>query len=344
MRWTIPRDLEPTWLTDRVGEQKRYDSLWHGVTLISGPTGSGKTLLAVMFIYSYAMKPSFRCLGRSCNDSKCRKEWTIYTNSKTLTGDGWKRKSGKHKGESVIKDIDDILPMLQSKTPIDHAIFFVDEVQEWIDNRTSMSRDNREVGYIIAQMRKMTTKAYLTTPNINTIDRRVREMAKRTFSCWNPDKHGMKVHALVRELNVGHLAPWKRDQMDKDSHREYFTGPYRHLYQTHEQIDPPRFFSPTERVNIVQRDENGEKHLVTTTYKSIIEDGLIKPLLLTDPPVTSVSAAPLLVDLKATFGIDWDEGKLRSTMRALGYFDDSEGVFEIGVDNTQTVDLDEVAA
>lgn len=323
MHWGRQKYLEPARF-DGAARGREHRGLWHGVSLISGPTGGGKTALAVMFVWNLAMKPEFQCKGRSCNNYKCTTKWTIYTNSTKLTGPGWLRK-----GEVVVFPIDEILPKLQAKQKVDHVIFFVDEVQEWIDNRESMSRDNKEVSYIIAQMRKLTCKTYMTTPNINTIDRRVRDMAKRTFNCWCPDGKATNVRALVRDLNVGHLAPWERDSMP-DAYREYFTEPYKHLYDTHEQLSPPSFFNINEKVNVRFEDPTtGEPNIMTTTYRSALEDVVLKSLLL--DYVMQPTAAQIIDMLFQHFGIQFDTGRLATAMKALGYTPQDNDTYNIGV-------------
>ena len=291
------------------------------MTLISGPTGAGKTALAVMFVWNLAMKPEFQCKGRSCNKKGCKVKWTIYTNSKRLTGTSWERD-----GESVVHDIDEILPMIQAKKKIDHAIFFVDECQEWIDNRSSMSKGNKEVSYLIAQMRKMTCKTYMTTPSINNIDRRVRDAAKRTFTVWNPDEKAVSVHALIRQLNVGNLAPWERDRL-RDDYRVFFTAPYKHMYDTHEQLDPPKFFDVTDKINIVRVTEV-ETTIDELSYADIIKKVIRIFLLL---GLMKVGNDQMLAQLKQDFGIDWDLGRLSMVLRTLNYAQDESGMYKIGI-------------
>ena len=329
--WRRQRYLKPALLSG-VSPGRANKGLWHGVTLISGPTGGGKTALAIMLIYNMAMKPQFQCKGRSCNNSKCTTKWEIYTNSTKLTGRAWERN-----GASVIHPIDEILPMLQAKKKVDHVIFFVDEVQEWIDSRQSMKKDNKEVSYIIAQMRKLTCKTYMTTPNINAIDRRVRDMAKRTFTCWNPDGKATNVRTLIRELNVGHLAPWERDNI-RDAYREYFTEPYKHFYDTHEQLSPPSFFTPNETVRIKTINQHGEPQIIKTTYKSIIEDSIIENMMLDNN--MKPTAEELLAALNEEFHIVWDIGKLATSMKHIGYNQQEDGSYHLGVDNTPTYDVD----
>lgn len=333
MEWKEPEWDEAQWedpeFVERSGLRR---GVWHGLQVIWGPTGSGKSVLVTAIIYLHISRPEYRCLGRSCGDKSCREEWEVYTNSTKLKGPKWERN-----GKSVVHDIEDVIPEIMAKKDIGHALFYIEELQEWWDSRRSSSKGNVELSYVAAQLRKAKCKAYGTTPNLNLIDKRGREIAKRATRVYNPDQEAINVGGQMREMSVGHLHPDELDALE-DEEWMFFTKPYRDLYDTHERFNRPNFFNPRGRVNTVQVVESGRgktkkvsRQVVPTTYSDLVDKMTIWDLIINDG-VYRISPAELCDQVLARHNVRLTEAKLDLIMADLGYATDDEGRYEVGID------------
>ena len=313
-------------------ETSRRRGVWHGLTVIWGPTGSGKSALANALIWRHCFRPGLRCLGRSCGDKSCREEWTVYTNSQKLKGPSWERD-----GVSVVQDIETIIPQLMAKKDIGHALLYLEEFQEWMDSRRSSSRGNIVISYIFAQLRKAKTIAYATTPNFTLIDKRAREIAKRDIRVYNPDEEAINVGGVVREQSIGYLHPRALEEIE-DEDMMFFIKPYRDLYDTHETFKQPKFFSPSARVNVVTVSEKGRgknktlaREVVPMSFTQLVNEGTLYDLI-AEHGVHKIAPAELLAKVYERWRVALDEAKLDVIMQALDYPADDEGNYLVGVD------------
>ena len=198
----------------------------HGVNAMVGPTGSGKSLLVVLMARAYyegrARDPATgMCV---CRESGCEQKWTVYANMKAP--------ARKEKGRWTTP-LDVAGDLLSSDSELSHAVIILDEGYQTFDSRRSMRTENVKIANQLSQIRKHENRLFISSPSIDSIDRRIRQMIKRVYNCWSPDE-GRHVCAAVHELNLAHLPPWLRDQ--RPELRRWYTAPYWKYYDSWEQI------------------------------------------------------------------------------------------------------------
>ena len=234
-------------------ERKDDDSLYeidHGIVALTGPNGAGKSMVGVNIAYPQTQKP---CRGEKCGDPSCEKLTICYTSDGSMVAAGW------------AKPIDEIIPYVVSgmndhpKTK--HMMLFLDEGHLFMDNRSSMTRENRIMNGFIRQIRKFNCIALLTTPSLDSIDRVPASLTKLTVNVWNPRKNNRFIKALVRPLSLGHIDPRLRSKIP-DKEMTFDCGKTRHLYVSESTVSPPVI--DILRKEIYLRSKHGGRH---STYK-----------------------------------------------------------------------------
>ncbi len=198
----------------------------HGVNAMVGPTGSGKSLLAVMMARLYydgkALDPvTGKCVCRTRN---CEQPWTVYANM---------RGSARKEHGAWTQPLDLARDLLSSDSELSHAVVILDEGYQVLDSRRSVRNENVKISAQLTQIRKHDNRLFITAPSFDMIDVRIRQQVKRIFNCWTPDE-GRHVMAAVHQMSLGYLPPWKRNRPPEL--KRFYTAPYRKFYDSWEQI------------------------------------------------------------------------------------------------------------
>lgn len=114
----------------------------------------------------------------------------------------------KDSGQSVVANfaIEGIAEKFNMKTFLKakyHDCFMIlDEVYQYIDSRYSMSELNRFFSYILFQSRKLNIDLYIIAQEIDTIDKRFRELMQNFIACFQHEKGFYYVKRCVQTQKV----------------------------------------------------------------------------------------------------------------------------------------------
>lgn len=217
----------------------------HGVYAFTGPPGSGKTLLAVHFARKYVKGQFDVC---PCGEkSGCK--WVCFSNLEST----WKTKNNK---DGWSEPLDVAGAMIDRDQNINHSILLLDEAYLYADSRRAQKGTNLEMGYFVAQRRKISgsiVKMFYSVQSINMIDRRVREMTSRVYNCWT-DNEGRHVKYTLTHLAQGHLPPWLRNKTKSSAYKE-LTEHDKKYYDQHELVDADEINNKGQQTTIILKDE-----------------------------------------------------------------------------------------
>lgn len=80
--------------------------------------------------------------------------------------------------------LDNFMSMIDNKENLTDCILLLDELHIWLDSRTSMSKRNRVVSYLLLQSRKLSIDIFYTTQYITQVDVRVRNLTNTLVECY----------------------------------------------------------------------------------------------------------------------------------------------------------------
>jgi len=167
------------------------------IIALTGPMGSGKTLLLSMFAHKYFSKPF---------------NSTIYANYhlnfpfKTLS----------------MKEITD------GDFNFTNSFLAMDEIHQFMDSRLSGTKKNRTIGYFITQSRKRNLILAYTTQQSHQIDKRLRSNTDYFIKCEN-----LSPKDAVKDICIR----WTINDMEGHSSTYTFQAdPYFGLYDTHQVV------------------------------------------------------------------------------------------------------------
>ena len=227
------------------GDTRRHRPETHGIYGAIGPKGCGKSLLFVYLAHKY-VETTFTPETCPCRDRK-RKDhsWTVYTNMRSAsTGEGaWAR------------PLDILGDMIDAESPVDHAIMLVDEAYLMADSRRAMRTSNMEIARFVTQLRKRSVKMFLTLVNLNSLDRRLRELMTRIYDCWTPNE-GRTVCAAVFRLAQGDRPRFMRHR--RPTFRSWRTQGAWKLYDSMELFDSADMTGYDRETSIMQLGKDGQ--------------------------------------------------------------------------------------
>ena len=290
--------------------RERVDS--HGLYIYAGPTGSGKTLLAVCHSYAYA--------NRRCNlcEPECGKSWKVYANLEST--------------QEWALSIEAASQLIASEGELEHAVIILDEAYLNAESRRSMRNENLQLDYFLRQTRKKTVKLFFTSQTVDILDRRIRGSAKRVYNVWNPDGRGLVVGAMVYRREDGRAAPWKRRM--RPQIRWWFTASYRDKYRTDEVISEEGALSREQYV-YARVPVAGQVVMKRFSYRRLVE------LVVEDMAVAGGSKLrPTLEEVAQEIerrygGIGMKPAVLNKHLQDIGYrpqFDGEDNRYLLGVD------------
>lgn len=287
-----------------------------GCDVIAGPKGSGKSAVAVyrsyMFATGQARMPDGSCI---CQRSDCPKEWVAYTNMQSTWidhpaakdyGGGWARPM----------DMDSIVKHDLQK----HCVVILDEGYQHIDARRGMQKSSIEITDEISQSRKSGVITSLTSISLDWIDKRIRGQARAYYNCWCPSRDAKYVFAVVTNVSVGHLPPWKRKKITPQIVR-FDTWRTRNKYNTYDRVDDretTKNAGSMDRQIFIRDPNTGEVMLQNV--------GAIVLNVMFDTALRQSTIHPEeIVDIAAEKGVPVSEGAVRRIATQSGFMLTGDG-------------------
>ena len=307
----------------------------HGVNAMVGPTGSGKSLLAVMMARQYFEGQAIdRNTGLCvCRTRKCDQTWTVYANM---------RASARAEYGAWTKPLDLARDLLSGDSELSHSVVILDEGYQVLDSRRAVRNENVKIAAQLTQIRKHDNRLFITAPSFDMIDVRIRQQVKRIFNCWTPDE-GRHVMAAVHQMSLGYLPPWKRNM--RPVLKRFYTSPYRRFYNSWEQIrDDEALGAWKNAPGVFTEMEDGKRYYVT--HQSLIDRTLVD---LVNRGVREVSAAFIADQITNEIFAPVQTGYVRRVLADAGFLtrpnDDGEDMFVIlaGQDKTTLAHVPEGA-
>jgi len=310
----------------------------HGVYAFTGPPGSGKTLLAVHFARKYVKRkfkicpcgncgtckqPSntrSRSSGCQCKPSEktpCKIKWECFTNLESTH-----KTEDNPKGWAKPLDIQGV--MMDRDQDINHSVLILDEAYLFADSRRAQKTSNMEMGYFIAQRRKISgsvVKAFYSVQSIDMIDRRIREQTSRVYNCWTPND-GYEIYYTLHHLAQGHLAPWQRNKMRAKPFKE-LTEHTKQYYDTNELVDTDEVSTRGQPTTlIIERD--GQKYRITS-------DDAMEQVIggFVDENTKTVKTADIVSKVKEIFNMQISNRQAKEFMQEYNYRQTDNGVFQV---------------
>ena len=301
----------------------------HALYCFLGPPGSGKTLLAVKFARGYARR---RAKGQPClcGVASCdRPEWHIVSNiPSTYT-------ENNPKGQAWAEKLDVVETLMERATELSHVIVIADETYMFADSRKSTSNNNIGVTQFVAQRRKLgggVTKVFFAALEFDMLDRRIRGQCTRTFNCWTPNE-GMTVGAVIQDLALAHLPPWRR-RRSPPRFRMYYTEHDRYWYDTHDQVDNDELASRNVELRVWVKGPDGRTEAVylADMVGEVLYDAVGKG-------IPMITAEAVRQEIEGYYGIPIPISRVRQELLSQGFAttttDTGETAFFLVVDRSQ---------
>ncbi len=310
-----------TWFDPSLGPQGDP----HGIHILIGPPGSGKTLLLVHCMRPYAMglvrdPVTGGCL---CGKPDCHKEWTAYTNIKSTWIDG-----PNPKGWALPLDV--AHQLRDPEGELDHIVIGVDEIHLYLDARAFMGQGNRRATKVLSQLRKGDVKLFGTTQRFGDVDVRVRDRTAAVYNCWTPDR-GRHVNATVQQIAVGHLPPWERESL-RPQIRSWDTEGDRPYYHTGEVIAGEEAEAQGNDPVIMVPNEDPEGEPMMVPIRNLVSNLLNHAIQRRQYTIT---VEEILQQLSEGFGWQGSAAQVRSWMAESGFqghYEAGKLVYQIGAD------------
>lgn len=234
----------------------------HGLFVTVGPTGAGKTLLAVTFLRQFYNRICHMCPPgdkTGCYERGGTK-FTLLTNMRHPSILEW---------TEYLSDLD------QLDDERGHFVVLVDEIHQFADSRRSQGEANINFARLISQSRKGTIRVYATSQTLRKLDVRLRSEAKTFFNVWNPDGNGEYIHAQVQNQADGTMPPYMRAN-PKQHHVVYKTAHMREHYDTSEVIDDESLVKRGANRSVKFIDANGK--IATVSMPSMVATSIQQSL------------------------------------------------------------------
>jgi hypothetical protein len=149
---------------------------------VTGLQGSGKTLFATRYVLkNFCMRGLYH---------------EAFSNVKILPFNG---------REVTMLDRE----MFKHLADVTNAVVVIDEAYLWMDSRTSVSKENRSISYLILQSRKRKFDVIWCAQLVSSVDKRLRESSETWIKCMK-GKTGFRYAVMKRRPWLGgwYLARW----------------------------------------------------------------------------------------------------------------------------------------
>ena len=276
----------------------------YGVTGIVGAFGAGKTLLGVTLAHPYATRT---CKGNDCRDGECSAEnptpWKVYTNIPST----WDEQYG-----AWALPINFMEQFYVEKRVPDHSVFLIDEGDRYMDSRKWMSKETSEFLDVVFQLRKSTTKMFITSPSYDFFDARFRRVMRYLYNIWTPDE-GTNVLAEIHKLADPSVPPSKKHVV-RPLRKGWHTAPFRRYYNTDDHIKASDDMVAGAKEPVVYINVGGELHeqkvsdLVANTAMMLAQEG-----------VASVPEQALIELMASDYGVTVSVGAVRRALSQKGF-------------------------
>ncbi len=278
----------------------------HGLRVIAGVTGSGKTLLACHFAYEYAGARCTRC------EPDCGKRWTVFSHLK----------STRH----WAKSFDLSAGLAAGDDAYDHGVVILDEAYLLAERRRFMRSENLVMDYAIRQTRKRNTIVIMTAQDVDTLDGRIYKQARRVYRVWTYDR-GVHVWSDTYTTARGDMPPEQLWRSRIPRREWWYTAHSRSLYDTWEIVDQPSHTRvPDQRVRVAGADGNSKVVTVGTLVGAVISWMVVEGW--------RTATVDRIAEAIATMwpGLQLPPGALSQVLESQGLIRDMEGRYLLSVE------------